>query len=342
MKYRFGFVLLVIAILAACNFATEYDVSDEIEQSKGTDDPLLISTREKEETKAAASFVEATASMDASVTGMANEMNVVQAPVNKEDLPCISVSPGSPFLDQTIPDGTRVFSGEVFTKTWRLINSGSCSWNGDFAVVWFSGADLGVSHRQNFNEVVSPGQFVDISVDMRAPSIQGIYQSNWKLMTADGSLYGIGPTGDSPFWVMIEVVERVAPTPQPTFTSTPTPVVLIEGVISMHLGDVLNVDTGTIQQPGEDFIFEINPAQQYVFLPMNGARLGLFGAEAPTFSDCMNSQMETEFLEVVTTSPGNLYYCFRTSQGLPGRLRIVSADLAQNNILAEFLTWSIP
>ena len=32
--------------------------------------------------------------------------------------------------DVTIPDGTEVAPGEAFTKTWALVNTGNCTWNG--------------------------------------------------------------------------------------------------------------------------------------------------------------------------------------------------------------------
>src|SRR5688572_33446410 len=34
--------------------------------------------------------------------------------------------------DVTVPDGTQLSAGEVFTKTWRLQNRGTCTWTPDY------------------------------------------------------------------------------------------------------------------------------------------------------------------------------------------------------------------
>jgi len=36
--------------------------------------------------------------------------------------------------DITIPDGTEMAPGSVFTKTWSLKNDGTCTWNSDYRI----------------------------------------------------------------------------------------------------------------------------------------------------------------------------------------------------------------
>jgi len=151
---------------------------------------------------------------------------------------CNRVAAGVPF-DVTIPDDTIMQPGQSFTKTWRLVNNGTCKWTRLYAVVFFSGNPMGAHQTNYLNAEVLPGQSIDVSVEFIAPFEPGMYQSNWMLQSQAGELFGLGPNGDAPFWVRIQVVgpptstptitplptgsETVRPTFTPTLTSTPTP-----------------------------------------------------------------------------------------------------------------------
>ena len=151
---------------------------------------------------------------------------------------CNRVAAGVPF-DVTIPDDTIMQPGQSFTKTWRLVNNGTCKWTRLYAVVFFSGNPMGAHQTNYLNAEVLPGQSIDVSVEFIAPFEPGMYQSNWMLQSQAGELFGLGPNGDAPFWVRIQVVglptstptitplptgsETVIPTFTPTSTDTPTP-----------------------------------------------------------------------------------------------------------------------
>jgi len=151
---------------------------------------------------------------------------------------CNRVAAGVPF-DITIPDDTIMQPGQSFTKTWRLVNNGTCKWTRLYAVVFFSGNPMGAHQTNYLNAEVLPGQSIDVSVEFIAPFEPGMYQSNWMLQSQAGELFGLGPNGDAPFWVRIHVVgpptstptitplptgsETVIPTFTPTSTDTPTP-----------------------------------------------------------------------------------------------------------------------
>jgi hypothetical protein len=53
---------------------------------------------------------------------------------------------------------------------------------------------------------VNPGQTVDISVTLTAPSVEGTYQGYWMLRNASGTYFGLGGTAKSAFYVDIKVV----------------------------------------------------------------------------------------------------------------------------------------
>jgi hypothetical protein len=108
--------------------------------------------------------------------------------------------------DVTVPDNTDLQPGEEFTKTWRLENIGTCSWTEGYSLVFERGDLLsGPSAIPISVETIDPGETVDISVDLVAPSEQGSYQGFWKLRTARGRRFGIGEESEA-FWLKINVV----------------------------------------------------------------------------------------------------------------------------------------
>jgi len=100
--------------------------------------------------------------------------------------------------DVTIPDGSVVAKDQAFTKTWRLKNVGTCSWTSAYSIVFFSGNALGGPAVQAMVGNVDPGQTVDISVNMKAPSSPGGYVGYWKLRNSSGVTF-------TQFYVQISV-----------------------------------------------------------------------------------------------------------------------------------------
>ena len=106
--------------------------------------------------------------------------------------------------DVTVPDGTQFAPGISFVKTWRIKNTGACTWTTAFDVVFVSGDSLGATTVVDLPGTVAPGQVIDISIPMTAPNAEGSYRGNWKLRDAGGLLFGLGQTG-VPFYVDIRV-----------------------------------------------------------------------------------------------------------------------------------------
>ncbi len=107
--------------------------------------------------------------------------------------------------DVTVPDGTTYTAGATFTKTWRLKNIGTCTWTTSYALVFSSGEKMGGPSSVNLPSSVAPGQTVDLSLTLTAPSAAGHYIGYWMFKNAAGTLFGIGPNGDSSWWVEIRV-----------------------------------------------------------------------------------------------------------------------------------------
>ncbi len=107
--------------------------------------------------------------------------------------------------DVTVPDGTNFLPGSNFTKTWRLKNTGSCTWTTSYDLVFVSGDQMSAPSVIDLPGNVVPGQVIDLSVPMTAPASPGSYRGNWKLRDQAGYLFGVGRTG-VPFYVDIKVV----------------------------------------------------------------------------------------------------------------------------------------
>ena len=105
--------------------------------------------------------------------------------------------------DVTIPDGTQLSLGEVFTKTWRLQNRGTCTWTPDYMLVFTGGDSMGATTAVRLPGYVAPGQTVDVSVTLTAPTSVGSYTGYWMLRNPSGALFGAGNKANEAFYVII-------------------------------------------------------------------------------------------------------------------------------------------
>jgi len=113
--------------------------------------------------------------------------------------------------DVTISDGTVLDPGETFTKVWRLKNRGTCTWTADYMLVFTSGTQMGGTTALRLPGTVLPGQTVDVSVTLTAPSSSGSYTGYWMLRNPSGALFGSGDKANVPFYVDIVVKDQSLP-----------------------------------------------------------------------------------------------------------------------------------
>jgi len=120
------------------------------------------------------------------------------------DLPCYRAH-----LDyESIPDGTEIPIEKRFTKVWRLKNTGACTWNHNFSLVWMSGDLLGADAViQLTTEDIDTWEHLNLEVQMKAPGTPGTYKGYWMLRSDTGNVFGIGPDGKGWFWVEIKVYD---------------------------------------------------------------------------------------------------------------------------------------
>ena len=124
-----------------------------------------------------------------------------KAPTQTPEIECNQAG----FVAETIPDGTDFDPGEEFTKTWTLENTGSCTWNANYDVVFVEGDAMGATASTPLTSgTVKPGETIKISIDLNAPIAAGTHRGDFKLRDQDGVLFGIGEK-DGNFWVKIDV-----------------------------------------------------------------------------------------------------------------------------------------
>jgi hypothetical protein len=91
--------------------------------------------------------------------------------------------------DVTIPDGTTIAAGEYFTKTWKVSNTGSCTWAETYQLVFVSGDSLG-GKATAIGKIVKPGESADVSVVLTSSSATGSITGKWRLSNDKGQAFG--------------------------------------------------------------------------------------------------------------------------------------------------------
>jgi len=206
--------------------------------------------------------------------------------------------------------------------------------------VWFSGESFSSIRSQVFSVDVPTGHSADITVDMVAPDVPGIHQSNWKLSAPNGSLFGIGPNADAPFWVRIEVLDKAGTAVATQPVMTPTSEIAIRDTVILKLKDSLNLDIGKINSgPADDLgIVDVGKASA-VLSPLNGARMGIFGSSRPVEADCRVASLSSDGISLIAI-PENSFICYRTNQGLPGFGKL--SNITEKSFSLDYTTWMVP
>ena len=100
--------------------------------------------------------------------------------------------------DVSVPDGTEMTPGQDFVKTWRIKNTGTCTWGSGYSVIYSFGEKMsGVA--EPLGTAVAPNEEVEISVRFKAPQDVGQYASTWRMANANNSPFG------KSFYVLIVV-----------------------------------------------------------------------------------------------------------------------------------------
>ena len=131
------------------------------------------------------------------------------------------------FDDSNMTSPPVVPPGQSFVKSWRVRNSGTCTWNSSYVLGYDHGnvpaAQMG-GQPIAVQGTVAPGATYDFNANLVAPTAPGAYQGFWQMRNGQGRTFG------ETVWVGIRVPASAPATPAPTqtpvagitFTSTST------------------------------------------------------------------------------------------------------------------------
>jgi hypothetical protein len=118
------------------------------------------------------------------------------------------------FVSETVPDNTRFSPKTSFTKSWRFKNVGTCTWNPNYKLVFFSGDQMSGPNSVKLDSYVEPGEKIDILVNLEAPAKSGTYTGYWRLQADDGTKF---------FQVYVQIIVPSTPFALSSIDITSTP-----------------------------------------------------------------------------------------------------------------------
>jgi hypothetical protein len=206
-------VFILIALLAAgCNMPSTTGITPnpnptntaavETDQAVPTDtQPIVLPTNE-------ATQVPPTPTTVIVPTATSTAIPTATMPPTPTSTSCTNLAE---FIDDvTIPDDTEMLPGQEFIKTWRLQNTGTCTWTDQYALIFVSGDQMNGTSPLPLTGSTAPGSTIDVSATLKAPGTTGTYRGNWVFFTP--SAFNYNPETDAivSFYVQIKVVEGIS------------------------------------------------------------------------------------------------------------------------------------
>jgi hypothetical protein len=176
--------------------------------------------------------------------------------------------------DLNIPDDTAFAPGDSFTKSWQLRNNGTCTWTTAYSIVFVGGDQMSADESIPLEQIVEPGEELEVSIDMIAPEDTGTYRGNWQVADANGEPFGIDGFIEDAFWLQIVVAEDAA-TPQPN-SATIGGVVWDDFCLNSQPGQ------GCVEIPEGSGVFVANGTFDSSESPLSGVLIGLAESACPT------------------------------------------------------------
>ncbi|HEY2982379.1 MAG TPA: NBR1-Ig-like domain-containing protein [Anaerolineales bacterium] len=94
--------------------------------------------------------------------------------------------------DVTIPDGTQMNPGQDFEKIWAIQNSGTCTWDEGYMLVFASGDDLDgyTIEIKKAADFVDPGETINFKMNLTASLQKREYTGCWRMKDDGGYFFG--------------------------------------------------------------------------------------------------------------------------------------------------------
>lgn len=196
--------LLLVIMLAACGTpavptsapATDTPVVSTAVPTSATDTPESPPATE-------------TSSGDAPTATVAPAPSDTPNPNNSSTTTSACTDSAAFVADVTVPDNQLTPPGEKFVKTWRIKNTGTCTWTDQYHLV-FSKGDQMKSPDSTALKETPPGNTLDISLDMTAPSSSGVTTARADFEIRNPAGLSVSIDGGPVIWVIITVASDAA------------------------------------------------------------------------------------------------------------------------------------
>jgi hypothetical protein len=198
MKTKFIiFALIAILVLAACAPATPVVPTPDVMAVRTSAANTVVA----EFTLTAASFTQtpqpteqptetAVPELPTETPTVAYATDPTQIALGTPGELCDNYSWNPATLDVTILDGAQMTPGQDFVKTWKIKNTGICSWGDGYGLIYAGYADKMSGEPVPLGTLVEVGQEIDVSVNFKAPTKVGEYTSAWQMANAKGFPFG--------------------------------------------------------------------------------------------------------------------------------------------------------
>lgn len=93
------------------------------------------------------------------------------------------------YVGQNLADNMQVRPGTLLVISWTVKNVGTTGWSSAYLLRYFAGVQSDVGSVP-LGKNVPPGGEVTVSVKFNAPTVEGKYNTWWKLQNAQGQNFG--------------------------------------------------------------------------------------------------------------------------------------------------------
>jgi hypothetical protein len=201
MKVKSTFVILIIALLLAACAPSAPSTNTEPTPDVRAVRTSAASTVVAQFTLTAAAFTitpesvtETQAQASETLEGTATQTTLPVAQVTNAEgtivVLCDKYSWDPATVDVNVPDNTVMSPGQEFVKTWKIKNTGSCTWGEGYELVFSYSSipndDVLNGEAQPLTAAIGPQQEAEVSVQFTAPDLPGTYFSVWTMENVSG------------------------------------------------------------------------------------------------------------------------------------------------------------
>jgi hypothetical protein len=108
--------------------------------------------------------------------------------------------------DVTIPDGTVLPPGQNFDKVWAVKNTGTCTWDDGYVLVYLGGSNPNLDpynfEIKDSSDFVAGGATANLGLTLTTPCTPGDYEGTWRMRDDKGYYFG------TPLTVIVKVTDK--------------------------------------------------------------------------------------------------------------------------------------